>query len=145
MFLFAASLLSAQLCSQWTSASTFWKQFGTNFGTILGTKVGHQSMIDSVRNRIYAKSIFERHHPCFEWFLLSRGLRNSIKFHIKSVLKSFVLSDCVWKPIWFDFKAVWTRFWTDFCSKIAGPNLEELVLEAVPTLKWIPKGRLDPT
>ena len=57
-----------------------WKRFGTNFGTILGAKAGHQSIIDSIRSRIYAKSIFERNHQCFEWFLLSRRSRNSTKF-----------------------------------------------------------------
>ena len=67
-----------------------WKRFGTNFGTILGAKVGHQSIIDSVRSRIYAKSIFERLHQWFEWFLLSQGFQNSINFYIKSFLKRFL-------------------------------------------------------
>ena len=51
-----------------------------------------------------------------------------------------MLSDCVWKPIWFDFKAVWIRFGINFGSKLAGVFELKLNLEALPTPQWTPKA-----
>ena len=51
-----------------------------------------------------------------------------------------MLSDCVWKPIRFDFKAVRTRFGTNFGSKLAGVFELKLSLEALPTPQWTPKA-----
>ena len=62
-----------------------------------------------------------------------------MKFYIKSVLKFFMLSDSVWKPIWFDFEAVRTRFGTNFRSKLAGVFESKLSLEALPNPNGTPK------
>ena len=50
-----------------------------------------------------------------------------------------MLSDCVWKPIRFDFKAVRTRFGTNFGSKLAGVFELNLSLEALPNPNGTPK------
>ena len=39
-----------------------------------------QSIIDRIRNRIYAKSIFERRHQCFEGLLLPEGFEFQLNF-----------------------------------------------------------------
>ena len=50
-----------------------------------------------------------------------------------------MLSDCVWKPIRFDFKAVRTRFGTNFGSKLAGVFELKLSLEALPNPNGTPE------
>ena len=45
------------------------------------TEMEDQSIIDRIRTRIYAKSIFERPHEYFDWFLLSQRFQNSISLN----------------------------------------------------------------